>query len=73
MLAWQQRLADVEAGVLGLFQQHDVMSALRQQRGRGAAGRAAADDEDVALHRFEAASAMLTIIPPLMEITWPVM
>ena len=51
-VARQQRLADVKARMLGLFQQHHVAALLRQQRGHGRAGWAAADDEHVALDGF---------------------
>ncbi len=63
----QQRLADVEARMLGLLQQHHVAATLGQQRRRRAAGRAAADHQDVALGRHA------HTIPPLMEIACPVM
>ena len=63
----QQGFADVEAGVLRLLQQHHVMAALGEHGGGSAAGWAAADNEDVALVRHA------QIIPPLMDITCPVM
>ena len=44
----QQRLADVEARVMGLLERDHVVAAARQQRRRRAAGRAAADHHDVA-------------------------
>ena len=45
----QQRLADVKARVARLLDDDDVAALLGEQRGDGRAGRAAADDEHVAI------------------------
>ena len=45
----QQRLANVEAGMMGLLEQHDAMAGLRQQGRGGRSRRAAPDDDDVSL------------------------
>ena len=46
-----QALADVVPGVPRLLEQHDVVALLGEQGGRGAPGRAPADDDDVAARR----------------------
>ncbi len=61
----EQRLADVEARVFGLFEQHHVPPAFGEEGCGGGAGRAAADDENVALGGCHA-------MPPLIEMTCPV-
>ena len=50
----------------GLLDKHNVVAAFGQQGGCGAAGRAAAHHQHVAFNRLRHA------IPPLIEITWPV-
>ena len=47
----QQRFADVKARVMRLLEQDDVAAPFGEQRGDRRAGRAAADDEHVALER----------------------
>jgi hypothetical protein len=44
----QQRLADVEAQVARLLEQHHIAASPRQQRREGGSGRAAADHQHVA-------------------------
>ncbi len=43
----QQQFADVEAGVVGLFQDRDAVAPLRQYSGGSRAGRAAANYQDI--------------------------
>lgn len=45
----QQRFTDVEARMPGFFELHHAVTALRQERRGGAAARAAADHQDIAV------------------------
>ncbi|AQS86761.1 hypothetical protein A0U93_00980 [Neoasaia chiangmaiensis] len=67
-VAWQKGFADVEARMMLLFQHHDGIATARQQRRRRAAGRSAANHQNIAQFRCDCLGHAM---PPLIPIVCP--